>query len=744
MNDQRNALFELLPAYFRDVDARADGLLEEVTGVISRQATAVERDLAQMHADCFIETCADWVIPYIADLLGASVVEMGSGDAGASRRAVANLLASRRRRGSMAAVTGLAWDVAGWKADAREMYRLLAAMQHLDYVHDDRPGTIAIRSARQLEQIEPWGAALLGDVRDASPGDRSMPADVTGLALAVHRIRTFPLTGTRAYAIENRENAFTFSVLGNDAQLFDPGGPGPITRLALEWDAGPDDQSATADPQLYGLGKALTIWADGWPNRRPSAEERLQHIPASAIIPADLDQWAYKVPKGHVAVDPVLGRILFPLTQGPSRGATVRVAYHYGFAMEIGGGEYLRAPMPMPAHATHVRVHSREAGVPPDGEYDSIADAIADWRTKLGQQEDPDFIAEPDSHTAFPALVVELMESGLYSGALDIELRANESIWLIAAPLTRPVLWLSDAEAGAQDALNVRGRSGSRLVMDGVMVAGRGLRLAPVDEGDDRNSSDDDLCEVLLRHCTLVPGWGITHDCEPLRPADPSIVLDGSRLCLRVEKSIIGKIDMLISAVAGPPARITISDSIVDATARWRTAIGSADANVGYARLTIARSTIVGTVAVHMLELAENVIFNGEVIVARRQQGCVRYSYVPEGSRVPRQYRCQPAMAKSDVRPETSFDPDEAELRSRRLADVNLRIAPHFASLRYGSPEYLRLTICTPDEISRGASDGGEMGVYHDLFEPRRLDQLQARLIDHSPADFDSVVMFAS
>jgi hypothetical protein len=36
------------------------------------------------------------------------------------------------------------------------------------------------------------------------------------------------------------------------------------------------------------------------------------------------------------------------------------------------------------------------------------------------------------------------------------------------------------------------------------------------------------------------------------------------------------------------------------------------------------------------------------------------------------------------------------------------------------------------------------MGVYHDLFEPHRLDQLQARLVDHCPADFDSVVMFAS
>jgi hypothetical protein len=740
MTEQRNSLFELLPAYLRDRDLRADGLLEEITDVIARQANAFEEDLAHMYADCFIETCSPWVIPYIADLLGANVTETGSG--GASRRAIANLLASRRRRGSMAAVTGLARAVAGWRAEAREMYRLLSAVQHLDYIREDRPGTVANRSARSLEEIEPWGAALVGDVRNGDAGDSSVPADVTGLALAARRIRAFTVTGTRAYAIENHENAFTFSVLGNDTQLFDPRQPGPITRLALEKDAGPDDQSATADPDLYGEGKAITIWADGWPNRRPSAEQRIQPIPPDAVIPADLSNWAYKVPKGHIALDPVLGRILFPLTQGPSRGTAVRVKYHYGFAMELGGGEYRRPPMPMPAHVTRSRVHSRETGPPPDGDHASIVDAITAWRTKRELQEgSPETASDP---TAFPALVVELMESGLYSGALDVDLDANESIWIVAAPGTRPVLWLSDVEAGAPDALNVRGRHGSRFVMDGVMLAGRGLRLAPADDGDDRRSSEEDLCEVLIRHCTLVPGWGITHDCEPLRPADPSIVLDGTRLCLRVENSIIGKIDISLSAVTGSPARIAITDSIVDATAARRTAIGSADATVGYARLTVARSTIVGAVAVHAIDLAEDTIFNGEVIVARRQQGCVRYSFVRDGSRVPRQFRCQPAMARSAVRPEASDDPDDMGLRSRRLADVIVRIAPHSVSLRYGSPEYMRLSLCTPEDISRGASDGGEMGVYHNLFEPRRLDQLQARLVDHSPADFDSVVMFAS
>ncbi|WP_166107069.1 DUF6519 domain-containing protein [Bradyrhizobium barranii] len=71
-----------------------------------------------------------------------------------------------------------------------------------------------------------------------------------------------------------------------------------------------------------------------------------------------------------------------------------------------------------------------------------------------------------------------------------------------------------------------------------------------------------------------VPGWALAHDCEPLRPNDPSIVIDGSRLWLRVEHSIVGTIDVILGVIAGLPADICIADSIVDATSETGAAIG--------------------------------------------------------------------------------------------------------------------------------------------------------------------------
>lgn len=96
------------------------------------------------------------------------------------------------------------------------------------------------------------------------------------------------------------------------------------------------------------------------------------------------------------------------------------------------------------------------------------------------------------------------------------------------------------------------------------------------------------------------------------------------------------------------------------------------------------------------------------------------------------------------MREEAGRDSLREQARERMLADVALRIAPHFVSTRYGAPDYVRLAACTPPEIARGAGDGGEMGVYHNLFEPQRLDGLQLRLVDHCPADFAPLVLFAS
>ena len=79
------------------------GPLQSLLMLIAEQIAAVEDDLEQLYDNQFIETCADWVIPYIGDFIGYQSVN-GVAQAAASPRAeVANTISLRRRKGTSGA-----------------------------------------------------------------------------------------------------------------------------------------------------------------------------------------------------------------------------------------------------------------------------------------------------------------------------------------------------------------------------------------------------------------------------------------------------------------------------------------------------------------------------------------------------------------------------------------------------------------------------------------------------------------
>lgn len=771
MHPTRDSLYGLLPAVIRQRDQAADKALEQLLAIIDGQVESIERDLDRMYENWFIETCDDWVVPYLGDLLGyelpAGAIAPGQGSCAlakvlAPRREVGNLIAQRRRKGTASVLASIAGDIAGWPARAVEYYQRLVVAQHLDHLQPDRLALIDVfRGVELLRPGSPFGAACgIVDVRSIGAAQSRGRFNIANVGLHVYRMRRYPVTGTPAYCREDRgRNCFTFSLLGNDAPLYrlartardasEPIGvdqvPLPIQRFELE----SNDAIDQADPALYGVGASIALNVQGWPTKGEGGD-----IPAEAILPADLSDWSYRVPEGRIAVDPVLGRIMFADSQRPARGVRVNVSYGYGFAMDLGGGEYPRTFAPMPAATERAVVHAIDVA-PAAGQFASVALALADWQQRRDK-------GLPPEKRAAPALLIELLDSGEYRGSLVVELQAGESVWVVAANGRRPVLWLADFNAGSSDAITVSGAKGSRFVLDGVLVAGRGIDImeppvAGVGSGVNANpnanananeisaaaiaaTADNDLCEVLIRHTTMVPGWGLNHDCEPMRPTEPSITIDGSRTCVRIEHSIVGAIRVSSDRQHARRARIVIEDSIVDATSETRAAISEQGDRVAAADLCVARSTLIGMTLVHSVARADNSIFAGTVQVARRQRGCIRYCYVPAGSRTPRRHHCQPETAIQAI-DERIAEPDETLDRAALRDLAMLRVRPDFVSVRYGTADYLRLHADTAIEISQGADDASEQGVYHDLFEPQRIALLEARLADAVPAGADSAVL---
>src|SRR6266568_6423207 len=81
MNKNVDRLYNLLPSVYRQRDAEQQWQLLALLRVIAEQVNIVEADIAQLYENWFIETCQEWVVPYIGDLIGYQTVN-GTGELG--------------------------------------------------------------------------------------------------------------------------------------------------------------------------------------------------------------------------------------------------------------------------------------------------------------------------------------------------------------------------------------------------------------------------------------------------------------------------------------------------------------------------------------------------------------------------------------------------------------------------------------------------------------------------------------
>lgn len=739
-------LYELAPDIYRMRDADQRYPLQALLRVIAEQVNLIEDDITQLYENWFIETAEDWAVPYIADLIGYRPV-LKAGDASdvaatalnrflVPRREVSNTIRYRRAKGTLALLELLAQDVAGLPARAVEFFKLLAWTQNINHLHLDRARTVDLRRMEDLDLIGgPFERlAHTVDIRRINSRRTIGRFNIPSVGVFIWWLKAYPVTWTRAYCAENAgPHCFTFSVLGQDAPLFcktepeiDPAHiaeemnvPAPIRRQAF----------AIRPEQFYGADRSLAIWAPGWGGYDPD-----KPIPVEAIVPADLSGWQYVPTLKHIAVDPVLGRFAFPPSQLPKKGVTV--SYRYGFSADMGGGEYTRRifdPSPEEVKVPDPQDPSKQVrqlvepvfyrvGKKPEL-FQTIGAALAQW-----EKDDP-----------YDA-VIELMESAVFVEPISIALKTDRTLQLRAANRKRPVLRLLDWQTDSPDALSVTMEQGSRFTMDGLLLAGRPLRITGPAREPDCPPSPVCGSSVVLRHCTLVPGWAIDSNCEPYRPAEPSLELYNIRAQVRIEHSIIGSIQVHENEVNIDPIPMVITDSIVDATDPQKEAIGAPGYAVAHTVLTILRCTVFGIVDVHAVELAENCIFLDCVNVARRQLGCVRFSYVQPHCRTPRRYRCQPDLVIQAVIENVS----DLTKRSSLIALEELRVRPLFTSIRYGNPGYAQLAVTCAEEIKQGADDDSEMGVFHDLYRPQREANLRQRLEEFTPAGMDVGLLYPS
>jgi hypothetical protein len=766
MSLTENNIYELLPAYYRIKDIEQGSPLQALINIIAQKATDLENNIGQLYDNWFIETCEEWVVPYIADLLGVQNLTAITGSSAISQRAyVANTLAYRRRKGIAPVLEQLSNDIAGWPAHVVEFFQLLSTTQYMNHIRLDHPVTPDLRLMNQLDLLNsPFDSiAHSVDVRHISNGRGKY--NIGNIGLFIWRIQSYKVVLGDAAKMPclssplSSDAYFTFSPIGYDLQLFNnPKTETEITHIsgeinlpvALRRRALFDELEARRQNLVDGTPVTYTYFDDTpevagdlTTRRHPVFEvfpnDNKTPVPPEEIFICDLEQCC-RPPKGlyyrqsqnnnsisvadlltsppasppssvympiTVAADPVTGRFIFA---DPSV-TKARVSYSYGFSGDIGSGTYNRQEtIPGVFLSTNSASNNNQNSI---------------WQvgvSKTIQSVDNELIFTniTDALNAWKQVdesigIISIMDNESYYEDLNFQIDEKQQLLIIAAgwPEITPDKSLPDEKVRINGIISA---SGLRPLIDGAITIGSSIKSPP--DFDTRTEGQVTLNGLLIRgklsisegnlavlsidNCTLVPESGGIEI-----GADTSNVASNQWLQVSVKKSICGSIDLHDTEIES----LILEDSIVDNQNDW--AILSSGSP-----LQASRTTVLGKIFSKTLT-AENCIFNELVTTERRQTGCVRFSYVPPQSETPRHFHCQPDL-------EISIQTNQVTANQ-----VTEWLVPSFTSSKYGHYGYAQLSINSPTQISAGADDSAEMGAFNLLKQPQRKANLLIALDEY-------------
>lgn len=752
MSFDQETLYNLLPAIYRIRDGEHGEPLKALMQIIAREVNVLEEDLAQLYDDQFIETCAEWVIPYIGDLIGNRPIYTDLPKFPSARAEVANTIGYRRRKGTAAMLEQLARDVTNWPARGVEFFQKLATTQYMNHIRSQSLATADVRSWQPLEYLgTPFETtAHTAEVRRIN--NQRGRYNIPNIGLFLWRLKPYTLglskatdktttsstvtaPGTARAVTTPPDGRYYFHPAGVNTPLFnnplqetelthlaDPiNVPEPLNRRVLY-----EELEACRQAIAEGQSPVKAYFREDEPVFEILIEETngsITPVPPEQILICnlsdlpDLSDWRRpptntSSPQNspiQAVVDPVLGRIILPNEITPHK---VHVRYTYGFSDDIGGGPYDRQ----------------------DSVLSSLTEKAIDWQIgvtsgpNVNAQEVSSISAAIDAWNNQPpgtTGIITILDSSTYSETFPtIQIPEDSFLLIVAADwpleaidgspnLPQHVLGSVTAEGVRPHLLgnlSVEGKapansnSPGSIILSGLWIEGS-LRVAP-----------GNLDKLSIDHCTLIPDKG-------------GLTVDGSNsnLSLLVDHSISGPI-----AIEDTIEELHIQTSLIDAG----TSLAISASKVP---TTITTSTLVGETKVQILE-ANNSIFTQTVTAERHQEGCVRFSSLPLDSKVPRQYRCQPQLALQELAKSSG----KIELSPTEQEPVQRQVAPQFTSLTYGHPGYGQLSQRCAYEIRHGADDESEMGIFHDLYQPQRATNLRLRLDEYLRFSLEAGIFFVT
>jgi len=669
-------LYRLVPSVYRQRDEEQTDKpfkpLYALLSMIAEQLSLIEDDIQNLYENWFIETCDPWVIPYIGDLLGTFFYNSDTVNSINRRSFVANTISYRRRKGTVLVLEQIAKDMTGWGAKAVEFFQLLEDTQYLNHLRLSNLHTPDIRNSEKMELINtPFDSvAHTAEIRNIQSGRGYY--NIPNIGIFLWRLESYPVIDAPASQDSSSIGNFKFDSFGFDTQLFNhPSVGASLTQSAKQTDL------ATPISRLNLYYNTSDYYADNEDdNKSIKIKVNDKFVPIEDIVVCDLTNWdkCSSIVKGQIGIDPKLGRISFSSSYSSDILQDVKVSYYYGFSSKVGAGFYPRPEVDdVSTFGSKVYAISKKF----DNKYRSIQSAFDKW-----------------NQDGFPKAIFKVLDSEVYTESIDLSLPINSNLQILAESEERPIIKVNDT---VNNTVNIDGAGAnldfrSNIVFDGFVFD------CPI------VIQQGNMGDLVFRQCTLIPRSGITSLVVNSGTDDVNNVKSNDNINIILDHTITGPIDS--SKCSGS---LQVFDSIID---------GQWDTSINCYKINILNSTVFGKAKVVIVDFISNSIFTSPIFAKRRQTGCIRFSYIPEESKVPRRYRCQPL-----------YSVDISDLENN---NVKTNMMPQFTSMTFGTPGYAQLHIGTKKEIFEGADNGNEMGVFNQLYQASRIANLKSALVEYS------------
>jgi len=756
-------LYSRLPEIYRQRDGEQlpPGQLQAYLAVVENVFGAIHDNIGGLYRDLFIETCSPWVIPYIGDLLGASVL---SGNAWTLRADVADTIELRRMKGTIHAIELLAFDLTEWPAHCVELREILTWFQHLNHQRPDvqstnpvlagvaRGGTVPIKDPALLSFLgtpfDPF--AHFPDLKKIELG--TLRPNLPTLAIFLWRLKAYraevsiPLARGQAALSPTIATDASFSArfdmepAGKPVVLFntsrvDPSATPPVLSTM---DQVPGPIPAPRITQASPLGVPAEYVAVNVYDPTATDLTSVQvtdvglqfHLPQATfptdtwtIRGANLCAWEAglhpELANREIVVDPRIGRVVFGIktaAEATALESNLLVTFTYGAEGAV-GAQPIDLPIPAEWTASSVQVRTVQLKQDPL--------ALQHALDHLDTANSPVLIEIEDSLTH--ELDLSAVKASTGTGKTPVEsgiatLILKYPLAIIAANGNRPLIRLKTPLAFRPVQVTASGGE-SQSAID-ALIAGLNVRLQGLYLTQDSAAvtpliARAAVAKLEINGCTLDPGC-IMQLNGTRSAAVTSASLDakfGFASATDYQNFDVTPQIVITQCITGPllmeaAYSLCIQGSIIDAGAPSGIdgtnafAISSeADPVNGYGPpLAFQQCDFFGRCRLRSAS-GSGGIFCHALEVWNNQVGCIRQSsFANEANRLPQNFDCVTG------------------------AVVN------FTAGAWNQPGYAQLALDCDDRVLEDGPNDDQMGAFGSLLEAHKWRNLQVRLREYMPA----------